>query len=47
VTTCRSEAEVIAAGLAAGDAMPPLDQDTADDIAVILAARNQAADEAA
>jgi hypothetical protein len=37
VTTCRSEAEVIAAGLAAGDAMPPIDQDTADLVAVILA----------
>lgn len=34
---CRTPAEVIAAGLAAGDAMPPLDQDTADDIAAILA----------
>lgn len=43
---CRSEAEVIAAGLAAGDAMPPLDQDTADEVAVILAP-TQAADEAA
>jgi hypothetical protein len=44
---CRTPAEVIAAGLAAGDAMPPIDQDTADDVAVILAARNQAADQAA
>jgi hypothetical protein len=34
---CRSEAEVIAAGLAAGDAMPPLTQDQADLVAVILA----------
>jgi hypothetical protein len=34
---CRSEDEVIAAGLAAGDAMPPLDQDLADDVAVSLA----------
>lgn len=37
MTTCRTIAEVIAAGLAAGDAMPPLTQDQADDIAVILA----------
>jgi hypothetical protein len=34
---CRTPAEVIAAGLAAGDAMPPLSQDEADDVAVILA----------
>jgi hypothetical protein len=43
---CRSEDEVIAAGLAAGDAMPPLDQDLADDVAVILSAPSQAAEAA-
>lgn len=37
MTTCRTPEEVIAAGLADGDADPPLDQDQADEVAVILA----------
>lgn len=37
MTTCRTIAEVIAAGLADGANDPPLTQDQADLIAVILA----------
>lgn len=46
MTTCRSVDEAIAAGLADADADPPLTQDQADEVAVILAP-SQAADEAA
>ena len=50
MTTCRSAEEAFAAGQADADADPPLDQDQADDVAVILAPSRtgkQAADEAA
>jgi hypothetical protein len=43
---CRSAAEALAAGQADAAADPPLTQDEADLIAVILAPRNQAAEAA-
>jgi hypothetical protein len=46
VTTCRTPDEAFAAGQADADADPPLDQDQADLVAVILAP-SQAAEEAA
>jgi hypothetical protein len=46
VTTCRTPEEAFAAGQADADADPPLDQDQADLVAVILAP-SQAAEQAA
>jgi len=46
VTTCRTTDEALAAGQADAETDPPLDQDQADEVAVILAP-TQAADEAA
>ena len=47
MTVCRSVDDAFAAGQADADDDPPLDQDQADDIAVILAPTQKAADEAA
>jgi hypothetical protein len=46
MTTCRTPEEALAAGQADAETDPPLTQDQADEVAVILAP-NQAADEAA
>jgi hypothetical protein len=40
---CRSPAEALAAGQADAATDPPLDQDAADDVAVVLAPHHQAA----
>ena len=47
MTTCRSADEAFAAGQADADDDPPLTQDQADDVAVILAPTQKAAEEAA
>jgi hypothetical protein len=46
MTTCRTPEEALAAGQADADQDPPLDQDQADLVAVILAP-SQAAEQAA